>query len=256
VSDDPPQPYGAPPEGQDQPPPPPGQYQPPAPYQPPPGGYQPPGQYQPPAPYQPPPGGYQPPPPPGGYSSPGGYPPPPPPPPGGGYPGGYPPPPPYGGYGGAPGPTGFSPQVGAPLAEWSQRAVGWLIDFGVVIILSFILRFVNTALSDVFGLITLAWAIWLAAQIGRTGQTPGMRVQGLKAVSKDSGGQVGTGKAVGRWLLHSLFFILCVIPGIVDYLFPLWDSEKQTLADKAVGTVVIVVPKQSFSLSPPKSQSY
>jgi uncharacterized RDD family membrane protein YckC len=257
VSDDTTEPYGAPPEGQDQPPP--GQYQPPAPYQPPPGGYQPPGQYQPPAPYQPPPGGYQPPPPPGGYSPPGGYPPPPPPgggypPPTGGYSGGYAPPPPYGGYGGAPG--AYAPQVGAPLAGWGQRALGWLIDFGIFIILGFILHAVNAVVADLVGLISLAWAIWLAVQIGQTGQTPGMRVQGLKAISKDTGASVGTGKAVGRWLMHSVFFILCVIPGIVDYLFPLWDSEKQTLADKVVGSVVIVVPKQPFSLSPPKSQGY
>jgi uncharacterized RDD family membrane protein YckC len=270
VSDDPPQPYGAPPEGQDQPPP--GQYQPPAPYQPPPGGYQPPGQYQPPAPYQPPPGGYPPPPPPGGFSSPGGYPPPPPPgggypPPAGGYSGGYAPPPPPGSYGGAPGPTGFSPSLGAPLAEWPQRALGLLIDWGIGLgigIVTFILGAILGSVSNglfvlvriIGGLASLAWVVWLSVQVGGTGQSPGMRTIGLKAVRKDTGAPIGAGMGVVRWLVHVVLYVACVIPVIVDFLFPLWDPSKQTLADKAASTVVIVVPKQAFSLQPARPRTY
>jgi hypothetical protein len=37
----------------------------------------------------------------------------------------------------------------------------------------------------------------------------------------------------------------------VGYLFPLWDQQRQTLADKIMSTVVVVVPKQAFSLTPP-----
>ena len=102
----------------------------------------------------------------------------------------------------------------------------------------------------------MAWAIWLAVQIGQTGQSPGMRVTGLRAIRKDSGASVGTGKAMARWLIHVVLAVLCLIPGIVDYLFPLWDSDKQTLADKAVGSVVIVVPNRGFTLQPPRSSVY
>jgi hypothetical protein len=34
-------------------------------------------------------------------------------------------------------------------------------------------------------------------------------------------------------------------------LFPLWDKDKQTLADKIMKSYVIVVPKQPFSITPP-----
>jgi uncharacterized RDD family membrane protein YckC len=228
-----------PPEGQDQPPPP-GQYQPPPPYQPPPGGYTPP---PPPGVYTPPPGGYPPPPPPGGYAPP---------------PGGYAPPS-AGGFG--------SPQAGAPLAEWPQRAVGLLIDWGIGIgigvvagIIAAIVGVASDALFVLFrilgGLVSLGWAVWLAVQIGQTGQSPGMRVAGLKAIRKDTGAPLGVGMAVVRWLSHLVFWILCFIPELLNFLWPLWDSEKQMLSDKVVNAVVIVVPKQSFSLQPPTQQSY
>lgn len=255
-----------PPEGQDQPPP--GQYQPPPPYQPPPGGYTPP-----PPPGYTPPGGYTPPPPPG-YTPPGGYTPPPPPggytPPPGGYsppPGGYPPPPPPGGFTAQPGGAFGAPRVGAPLAEWSQRAGGWLIDWGIGIgilvatsIIAAILGIVSDALFVLFriigGLASLAWAVWMAVQIGQTGQSPGMRAVGVKAIRKDTGEPLGVGTAIVRWLTHIVFWIVCLIPEILNYLWPFWDREKQMFSDKAVNTVVIVVPKQSFSLQPPTRTTY
>ena len=49
-----------------------------------------------------------------------------------------------------------------------------------------------------------------------------------------------------RWLIPAVIgFIPCIgfIFFIVDLLFPLWDAKKQTLHDKAVKSVVIVVPK-------------
>jgi uncharacterized RDD family membrane protein YckC len=32
------------------------------------------------------------------------------------------------------------------------------------------------------------------------------------------------------------------LPGLIDVLFPLWDPKRQTLHDKAVGSVVVKVP--------------
>jgi hypothetical protein len=40
------------------------------------------------------------------------------------------------------------------------------------------------------------------------------------------------------------------VPFIIDMLFPLWDSQRQTLADKIMGTVVLKVPPGRFSLTP------
>jgi len=130
----------------------------------------------------------------------------------------------------------------------------------VAIIIGAILGTVSSGLFVLFRVIgsvaALAWAAWIAVQIGQTGQSPGMRATGLKAVRKDSGAPVGTGMGVARWLVHIVLGILCFIPLLIDYLFPLWDADKQTLADKAVSSVVIVVPKQAFTLQPPSSQRY
>jgi uncharacterized RDD family membrane protein YckC len=143
------------------------------------------------------------------------------------------------------------------LAEWPQRAVGWLIDAAIGVVAVVILVVLGALLgalstfSLLSSLVSLGWSIWLAVQIGQTGQTPGMRTVGLKAVSSRSGEPVGTGLAVARWLVHAVLGLLWVIPGIIDYLFPLWDVQKQTIADKAVSSVVTVVPKQPFSIVPP-----
>jgi uncharacterized RDD family membrane protein YckC len=154
--------------------------------------------------------------------------------------------------------------VGATLAEWPPRALGLLIDWGIGLgigIVSFILAAILGVVSNglfvvvrlIGGLASLAWVVWLAVQVGTVGQSPGMRVIGLKAVRKDSGETIGAGKGVLRWLVHVVLYIACIIPAILDFLFPLWDAKKQTLADKAVSDVVIVVPKQGFTLQPPSS---
>jgi len=80
-----------------------------------------------------------------------------------------------------------------------------------------------------------------------------MRVVGLKCVNMKTGQPLGAGMGVLRWLCHVVADVLCVVPYIVDMLFPLWDAQKQTLADKIVGSVVITVPKQPFSLVPPST---
>jgi uncharacterized RDD family membrane protein YckC len=146
------------------------------------------------------------------------------------------------------------------LAEWGQRALGWLIDFAVAIggfialvIIGAILGTVSNALFVLCYLLgavfSIAWQVWLAVQVGQTGQTPGMRTMGLRALKRDTGQVVGTGMGVIRWLVYVGLGILCTIPEILAFLWPLWDAQKQTLADKAVGTVVVTVPKQPFSLS-------
>jgi uncharacterized RDD family membrane protein YckC len=197
---------------------------------------------------------------PGGYSQPpGGYAPPP-----GGYtqpPGGYAQA--SGGYAQPPGaygvpPTGYGqvpyPQHGAnypgPLAEWGPRALGYPIDAAcifVVLIPFFFLGAIASSFFDIIGyLAAIGIGIWFAVQIGETGQSPGMRVVGLKCVGMTTGSTIGAGMGIGRHFATIINSFICY----VGWLFPLWDSQKQTLADKIVSTVVCVVPKQQFNLMP------
>jgi uncharacterized RDD family membrane protein YckC len=70
-------------------------------------------------------------------------------------------------------------------------------------------------------------------------QTLGMMVTKTKAVKAATGAPIGYAAALGRalfeWLLAAVFFL----PWVLDVLFPLWDSKKQTLHDKVSGTIVI-----------------
>ena len=72
---------------------------------------------------------------------------------------------------------------------------------------------------------------------GRTGQSVGKRLLGIWLVGQMTGRPVGTLDAFVRDLLHVLDRV-----GGVGYLWPLWDDERQTLADKVAQTVVVRTP--------------
>lgn len=179
-----------------------------------------------------------PPPPPGGYPPPsGGYPP---------QPGGYPPP--AGGYPPPAGYPGYTPPAGpaGTLAEWPQRALALLIDFVPAIVIDIIAFVLPGALRFLLFLVVAAYGIWLAIQFGQVGSTPGMRVIGLRGISEKTGQPIGGGMGFLRSIAHIVDSLICYI----GWLFPLWDSKKQTIADKLVGTVVVTAPKQKWSLTP------
>jgi uncharacterized RDD family membrane protein YckC len=96
-------------------------------------------------------------------------------------------------------------------------------------------------------LAVFGWQVWLAIQVGETGASPGMRLIGLKCIGADTGQPIGSGMGVVRWIAHFVDGLICFI----GWLFPLWDAQKQTIADKMIGTLVITVPKQPFSIAPP-----
>jgi len=183
---------------------------------------------QPPGQYGPPPGQYGPPP---GQYGPPGY---------------APPPPGYGQYG-----PGMQGGAGLPqLASWGTRALGYLIDVAlalVILIPAFIIGLALHFIYDLGVLLDIALWVWLSVQVGQTGQSPGMRVVGIKCIGEATGTPIGPGLGVVRAIAHFVDGIICDI----GWLFPLWDSKRQTLADKIMSTVVVVVPKMPFSLTPP-----
>ena len=219
-------------------------------------------------------------------------PPPPPPPPGGAY--GAPPPPPEGvpgqGYGTQP-PSGYSapqppygqqqPQApyqaapygapppvdyGAPtpgpgaLAQWPQRALGYVVDYGLALpgtILIWIgqpkttVVTINgqTTTSTSSGnipilligvVIALAVWVWNRGMKGGQGQTIGRKLAGVTLVDAQ-GAPLGTGKALVRDIAHILDSIICGLP--IGWLAPLWDKKRQTWGDKVMNTYVVTVPK-------------
>jgi uncharacterized RDD family membrane protein YckC len=74
---------------------------------------------------------------------------------------------------------------------------------------------------------------------GRTGQTPGNGVLGIRVVDcRDSLGQpLGYGRAFVRWVVS----IPSGIVLLLGYLWMLWDPRKQTWHDKAAGSLPVHV---------------
>ncbi|WP_433165612.1 RDD family protein [Kribbella sp. CA-247076] len=93
------------------------------------------------------------------------------------------------------------------------------------------------ALAMVGGFV-VALLVWLwnrVVQQGRTGQSFGKKVTGLKVVHADTGQLIGTGPTIGRELCAVLFNNICTL----NVLWPLWDAKQQTWHDKVVNDVVI-----------------
>ncbi|MFN8192870.1 MAG: RDD family protein [Nocardioidaceae bacterium] len=171
---------------------------------------------------------------------------------------GAPQPPAYG----APPPANPYGAGGGGYASWGDRVVATLWDFlylwpGLVALLAgYVLLFLGIAansdgsgggaLMAVGGLVIVvgvALALWRTItnymlDQGRTGYTYGKRKVGIRTVRLADGQPAGVGSCVGRYFLHSLINQVCYL----DYLWPLWDQQVQTLTDKVLSTVVVKQP--------------
>jgi uncharacterized RDD family membrane protein YckC len=90
-------------------------------------------------------------------------------------------------------------------------------------------------LASVVGLFYLIWDY--GYRQGTTGSSLGKSVMKIKVVSEVTGRPIGFGMSVVRTLAHFIDAIICFI----GFLFPLWDSKRQTLADKIMTTVVLPI---------------
>lgn len=184
--------------------------------------------------------------------------------------------PPYPGPGGYAGPPPFVPAAPwGPLAGWFTRVVAMLVDslvqlIGMVPYVVGLVLFVigapdssndeysrfaeappvadtgNTGMMVAGGLLVLlGLLLMLAIQIwnrafkqGRTGQSIGKKVMGIRLVDEHTGQPIGAGMAFVRDLAHTLDGF-----AYIGYLWPLWDDKRQTFADKILNTVVVEVPR-------------
>jgi uncharacterized RDD family membrane protein YckC len=158
--------------------------------------------------------------------------------------------------GGTPGATGAVSSQWGTLADWPQRALGIVIDWAFLVviwivgyIIVVILSQISGALGALFFLVlwlfeVVSW-LYMGYLVGVNGRSPGMALMGLKCVGDESGQIIGGGTGVIRSIAHIVDSIICYI----GWLFPLWDTKRQTIADKIMKTVVLTdQPKASFSL--------
>lgn len=166
----------------------------------------------------------------------------------------------------------WPPQVGPPafgprpdLASWGQRVGALLIDMlfelpGLVLyVVGISLAVANAPTTSRTGRVLTpgnAGLMWLGVALlgggilgllvisiynrvvlqGRTGQTWGKRRLGLRVQHQDTGQLIGIGNTFLRQLCHALDGF-----AYVGYLWPLWDTMRQTFADKIMRTVVVTV---------------
>lgn len=79
----------------------------------------------------------------------------------------------------------------------------------------------------------VAFGVLYSRMIAKTGQAWGHKAVGVRIVDATTGGNIGAGKAFFRYLFgHWVDGLVCYL----GYLWPLWDKEKQTWADKIFGT--------------------
>jgi hypothetical protein len=50
---------------------------------------------------------------------------------------------------------------------------------------------------------------------------------------------VGPAYGLLRLFMNGVFWAICVIPGVLNYLWPLWDRKSQTWSDKIASSVVV-----------------
>jgi uncharacterized RDD family membrane protein YckC len=131
--------------------------------------------------------------------------------------------------------------------------VAGLIDYvGPFILANVVGGVVNAAVSTstnlyfspfgfLFSLLALGWALYNGYIAGQTGQSTGMKQSGLRLVGEQTGQPIGGTQGLVRNLLF-LAYAICGCFGIVvllDALWPLWDTNKQTLRDKIAKSVVV-----------------
>lgn len=153
---------------------------------------------------------------------------------------------PYGqaGYGSAPPPYGYNQYPvagpGAP-ANMGRRFLALLIDLIILGIINTIIRSIfgtlgGTSLTGILVSLVIDFG-YFGYLIGVRQQTVGMMALSIKVVDASSGGAIGVGRGLLRYLVQALTGLLC----LVGYISPFFDGTKryQGWHDKAARDFVI-----------------
>jgi uncharacterized RDD family membrane protein YckC len=123
----------------------------------------------------------------------------------------------------------------AAKAGFGRRLAAYLVDGLVLAVLNGVLQAVfepnlGSGLGVALGLLYFA-----LQEGGEHGQTLGKRALGVRVRDIRTGGRVGYGRAVIRYVGR----IVSTLPLLLGYFWMLWDGDKQTWHDKLAATVVV-----------------
>jgi uncharacterized RDD family membrane protein YckC len=148
------------------------------------------------------------------------------------------------------------------LAPWWKRFLAWLIDsmvlgVGVVIVFAIIGAASQNSSSTsnnqplsagqavvgfigLYILISIPYALYFGTMNGsKRGQTLGKMALNIAVRDSRTGGPIGFWRGVGRYAITVAFYILLLIPYVIDNLSPLWEARRQAWHDKVAHSVVI-----------------
>jgi uncharacterized RDD family membrane protein YckC len=146
-----------------------------------------------------------------------------------------------------PAPPPAAPQPAAqgasgPRANFGQRLVAYVIDIVIVGIVAAIGFAINDALGYVLAFV-LGLVYFAYFEGSPSGQTLGKKLLKIRVIDFNTGGPIGFGRAIVRYISRILSGLVCYL----GYLWMLWDREKQTWHDKLGSTVV--VPESAYPVS-------
>ncbi|MGW6422363.1 RDD family protein [Nocardia sp. NPDC055053] len=166
----------------------------------------------------------------------------------------------------------YPPRRRYPYASWWSRVGAYLIDYLLAVVPTVIAVCVGLVIAteptrsarqqfgssaeaapNVLGLVIAVFGffVYLAVAVsnqvvlqGRTGQSLGKKCVGIAVLAEATGWPLGVSSALVRWgtqlTIHVVGnHLLLGIPGLLNSLWPLWDSNNQTWHDKAVQSVVV-----------------
>jgi uncharacterized RDD family membrane protein YckC len=149
------------------------------------------------------------------------------------------------------------------LAPWWKRFLAFLIDTMIIGVAGFIVLTVigaaarnsdssNTSnqpvtagqvvasIIVVFLLLMIPCMLYFGLMNGsKRGQTLGKMALSIVVRDGRSGGPIGFWRGVGRYAITALFFLLLVVPYLIDNLSPLYDARRQAWHDRVVHSVVV-----------------
>lgn len=134
------------------------------------------------------------------------------------------------------------PAAGAPgqIASMGNRFFALLIDFIILVVIDVILRVIfGQALSSLLSLvINFGYFGYL---LGVRQQSVGMMVLNIKVVDANTGGPIGLGRGLLRYLVQGLTGLLC----LVGYFSPFFDRTKRNQGwhDKAASCFVVTAAR-------------
>jgi uncharacterized RDD family membrane protein YckC len=119
------------------------------------------------------------------------------------------------------------------ISTGAAYVVGLAMLFGGIAASSAILLYLGLAVLLLGG---TAGQIVLTVQVGKTGQSWGMRRVGIRCIGEVTGHPIGVGPAILRYLCH----IVDSLALSIGWIRPAWNAKRQTFADSICRTIVVV----------------